>query len=272
MSSDSTAKTIGVTLAVTIVASVIVSSLVVILRPIQEVNKAIDKKRNVLIAIGIKVDKSKVEEEFKKITSQVVDITTGDQVEGAVPADFDMGKVLRDPSQVITLAKKDDIAGIAKITKQQVVYLVRSSSGELQNLILPIYGKGLWSTMYGFIALKKDLNTVEGLTFYQHGETPGLGGEVDNPKWKDKWPGKFIYSKEGEIKVQIIKGAVTDKTPEKEFKVDGLSGATLTTRGVSNLIRFWVGDNGYGKFIAQLKSGGKSTSKTEPETNEEAPK
>ena len=107
--------------------------------------------------------------------------------------------------------------------------------------------------MYGFVALGSDLNTIEGFAFYEHGETPGLGGEVDNPKWKALWNGKKAFGENGEVKIEVIKGRVTDSTPDASHKVDGLSGATITSRGVSGLLHYWLGENGYGPFLHRMK-------------------
>ena len=131
-------------------------------------------------------------------------------------------------------------------------------------MILPIYGKGLWSTLYGFIAVDADGQTIRGITFYEHGETPGLGGEVENPAWKALWPGKSAFSAE-EIKgssldhlptpiIQVAKGQVTSETVQAEHKVDGLSGATITSNGVTALVRYWLGPDGFGSYLHQLRS------------------
>ena len=134
-----------------------------------------------------------------------------------------------------------------------MVYLIEKD-GKYDKVILPVRGYGLWSTLYGFLALENDFNTVAGLGFYDHGETPGLGGEVDNPKWKAIWPGKEIYS-DGDVAIELVKGNVDSSTPNAENKVDALSGATLTSRGVSNLLRFWMGELGYKSFLSNLRSG-----------------
>src|SRR5690606_17188592 len=112
------------------------------------------------------------------------------------------------------------------------VYLVNDAQGQLERIILPVHGYGLWSTLYGFMALESDLNTVVGLGFAEHGETPGLGGEVDNPSWKAKWPGKKVY-KDGEVELGLIKGTVDPSSANADWQVDGLSGATLTSNEVS---------------------------------------
>ena len=114
-------------------------------------------------------------------------------------------------------------------------------------IILPIRGRGLWSTLWGYIALSKDANTIHGITFYQHRETPGLGGEVDNPRWKAQWRGKQAI-RDGEVVLQVMRwGQVTD--PSRQ--IDGLAGATITTAGVDRLVRFWLGDQGFGKYLAR---------------------
>ena len=125
---------------------------------------------------------------------------------------------------------------------------------EIRQLVLPVHGYGLWSTLYGFIALENDLNTIKGLRFYEQGETPGLGGEVDNPKWRQQWKGKRIFDDNGELKIQVIHGHVTHNDPEADYKVDGISGATLTSKGVSNLLRFWLGDRGFGPYLKKLRA------------------
>ncbi|MCK5551203.1 MAG: FMN-binding protein, partial [Hyphomicrobiaceae bacterium] len=116
-------------------------------------------------------------------------------------------------------------------------------------------GKGLWGTLYGFIALDADLNTVKGLTFYEHKETPGLGAEVDNRTWKDLWPERLVYGDnglDGEVMLRVIKGAVA-RRDEQPHDVDGLSGATLTSRGVSNLLQYWLGDDGFKPYFKKFK-------------------
>ena len=124
----------------------------------------------------------------------------------------------------------------------------------LDRIILPVHGYGLWSTLYGFIALQSDANTVAGIGFYEHGETPGLGGEVDNPRWKSQWPGKQVY-RDGEAAIALAKGGVDSSSPDAQWRVDGLSGATLTSRGVTNLVQFWLGENGFKPFLNKLKTG-----------------
>ena len=111
-------------------------------------------------------------------------------------------------------------------------------------IVLPIKGYGLWSTLYGFLALDKDAVTVRGITYYQHGETPGLGGEVDNPTWKAKWPGRKAYDESWAPALRVIKGQAGPPS-SSPHQVDGLSGATITSRGVNDMINFWLGESGF---------------------------
>ena len=108
-----------------------------------------------------------------------------------------------------------------------------------------------WGTLFGYISIENDFNTVAGLEFYSHKETPGLGAEVDNPKWISIWPGKRIYKNEV-VELTVLKGPVPSDASDRDYKVDGLSGATLTSRGVTNMISYWFGESGYSKLLAEL--------------------
>ncbi len=114
-------------------------------------------------------------------------------------------------------------------------------------------GYGLWGTLYGYMALKGDLDTIAGLGFYSQKETPGLGGEVDNPKWKAEWRGVKLYDEQGKVAVQLVKNRAPAGSPEAAYQVDALSGATLTTRGVQHLVQFWLGEHGFGPFLDNLR-------------------
>jgi Na+-transporting NADH:ubiquinone oxidoreductase subunit C len=255
---ESTAKTIGVTLGVCFVCSILVSSATVSLKPLQEKNKEIDKKKNVLIVAQLYDKNINIDEVYKKISAKVIDLTAGKIEKSINPETFDLQKTLKDVKLTVKLDHASDLAGLRVIAKYSAIFFMHENN-QIQKIILPIYGKGLWSTLYGFIALDKDCITVKGITFYEHGETPGLGGEVDNPRWKKIWENKKAFDEDSNLKLQVIKGVVNSGTKEAIFQIDGLSGATLTTRGVNNLVRFWLGDHGFGPFLKnlnlQLKSG-----------------
>jgi Na+-transporting NADH:ubiquinone oxidoreductase subunit C len=252
---DSIGKTITVTVLLCVVCSVIVSAAAVLLKPQQIANKELDRKSNILAAAGLMDSTKSVDELFQQITTKVVDLETGKFTDAVNAATFDARKASKDPAMSSALPREIDIASIKRQAKYQTVYLVEKE-GKLQTVILPVHGYGLWSTLYGFLALEGDLNTVVGLGFYSHAETPGLGGEVDNPLWKALWPGKHVYAEGSmEPKISLIKGKVDPASADATYQIDGLSGATLTSNGVTHLIKFWMGQNGYAPFLANLKAG-----------------
>lgn len=248
---DSVTKTVSVALILCIVCSVIVSTAAVLLKPAQVANKSKDFKRNILQAAGLYQSGKTVEEQFSQITTKLVDLDTGEYTDELDPAKYDQRKAGKDVSMSTALSDEEDTAKISRRENIAAVYLVESEQG-VDKIILPIKGYGLWSTLYGFLALEGDFNTVVGLGFYEHGETPGLGGEVDNPKWKSLWVGKEVYDAKGDVAIRVIKGQAPQGS---EHQVDGLSGATLTSKGVSNLVNFWLGNNGYKPFLENLKKG-----------------
>ncbi|MBU2984217.1 Na(+)-translocating NADH-quinone reductase subunit C [Saccharophagus degradans] len=252
---DSIKKTFIVAAVLCIVCSVIVSSASVMLKPMQSANKALDFKRNILMAAGMYDESKSVDDMFQQISVKVINLETGKFTDEVDASKYDQRKASKDPARSESLDKSTDIAGLGRIEKYSYVYIVEGANGDIEKLILPIRGYGLWSTLRGFVALKSDLNTVIGLGYYEHGETPGLGGEVDNPAWKAKWEGKKVYGSDNEVLLSVIKGSVSSDTPNAEHKVDGLSGATLTSDGVDNMIKFWLGENGFAPFLANLKSG-----------------
>lgn len=259
---ESTQKTILVAFLLCLVCSIVIAGSVVMLKPTQEINKALNLKANILAAAGLLPESGKsedIEAAFSKIEAKIVDLDTGAYVEPDVVGRkkalaYDQRKAAKNPKLSESLPAEDDIASIKRRVKYAKVYLVKKED-ELQTIILPISGYGLWSTLHGFVALEKDANTIVGLGFYEHAETPGLGGEVDNPRWKAFWPGKKLYDLEesDEPKIHLVKGSVDKSSKNAEYQVDGLAGATLTSRGVTNLIQFWVGENGFQQYLNRLR-------------------
>lgn len=253
-SHDSIRKIVTVAFSLCIVCSVVVSTAAVLLKPAQEANRDLDRKRNILQAAGMLEDGKTVEELFLGIEPRFVDLRTGLFTED-VPAGYNQQKASKNPQLSTNLDQKEDRAGIGRQAHYVEVYLVESQDdGGLDKIILPVHGYGLWSTLYGFVALEADADTIAGLGFYEHGETPGLGGEVDNPRWKAQWPGKKVY-RDGEAAIALAKGSVDPSSPDAQWRVDGLSGATLTSRGVTDLVQFWLGERGFKPFLTNLKTG-----------------
>ena len=251
MARETTGKTIAVAAALAIVCSVLVSTAAVGLRDMQDANKLIEKRKNILMAAGLYDPKVLVADSFEAFEPKVVDLATGAYVpESEVdPATYDQREAAGDPGRSVEIDGEQDVARIGSRAKYGLVYLVKKD-GKLDQVIVPIVGKGLWSTMYGFLALDSDCNTVRGVTFYEHAETAGLGGEVSNPRWNAKWVGKRIYDDKNDLEFRVIKGiAAADAIHD----VDGLSGATLTANGVTNLMRYWLGEQGFGPYLERMR-------------------
>ena len=253
MANESVTKTFTVALTLCIVCAVVVSSAAVFLRPAQEANKLLDLKTNILASAGLLQEGVDVETQFEKISVKLVDMQTGRYTNAIDVESYDQRKASSDPALSVALSASEDIAKIKRRANFAKVYIVENANG-LEKVILPIKGYGLWSTLYGFIALESDLQTVAGIGFYEHTETPGLGGEVDNPKWKASWIGKRAYD-DNALLIEVIKGKVDVSRDGAESQIDGLAGATLTTKGVDNLVQYWLGEQGFKPFIEYLKTG-----------------
>lgn len=254
MSNDSIQKVFLVAFSLCVVCAVLVSSAAVGLKPIQERNKSQEIKKNILIAAGLMKDGADVDKLFKKVEVKIVDLKTGEYTEAVDVKTFDQKKAAKDPAMNYNIPGDKDVAKIKQRSKYANVYLLREN-GAIKRIILPVHGKGLWSTMYGFLALDSSTNEIQRFAFYSHGETPGLGGEVDNPKWKDLWIGKQVFDKDFNVKVKVIKGNVNPDSADAKYQVDGLSGATLTCNGVTGVLHYWLSQDGFGKYLAKIRGG-----------------
>lgn len=238
------------------ICSVFVSGAAVALKDRQDENKVLDVRKKVLTVAGLmtageKLTPAEITSRFEgSIKASVVELKTGNLVGGMDAATYDQRAARANPE--LSRAAPTNDAKVQRLPLNALVYEVEKD-GELQSLIIPVEGKGLWSTLYGFLALDKDLQTIQGITFYEHGETPGLGGEVDNPRWKSLWPGRKAFGEDGKPKIAVKKG-LAGSVSEDPFNVDGLSGATLTSRGVTYLVRFWLSDEGFGPLIRKMRS------------------
>ena len=253
---------VGFAATICVVCSIFVSGSAVALKERQITNKILDRQKNVLSVadtVQFTPDKLKsmtgdeVDQAFTDgIRARIVNLETGEYVDDVAGMDstiYDQQRALRDPE--LSYEAPSNSAKVRRMPNHALVYQVVEND-QVTTLILPVEGKGLWSTLYGFIALDKDTTTVKGLTFYQHGETPGLGGEVDNPVWKAKWPGKKAFNAEGEVVINVAKSASRDEV----HQIDGLSGATLTSRGVTYLVQFWLGDEAFGPYLKNFRDNG----------------
>lgn len=234
--------------------SLMVAGAAVGLRPLQEENKELDRKKNILYAANLFDSSKSVQQLFADIDTRIVDLESGSFVSPDTISveQFDQLKAAMSEDLGESLPKDEDIVGIGRQEKYSLVYLV-NKDGQLSQLVLPIRGKGLWSTLYGYIAIKNDLTSINGISFYEHGETPGLGGEITNPRWQAGWQDKKIYN---EAKDEVIRVGGKMDQQDKVHHIDGLSGATLTTDGVDDIMTFWFGDSGFKPFLTRLKENG----------------
>ncbi|GAA5130329.1 Na(+)-translocating NADH-quinone reductase subunit C [Thalassotalea piscium] len=248
---ESFGKTVGFVFVVCLVCAALVSFSAVMLKDKQVANKLLDQQTKILEAAELLdvAGKDIVGTFNKLVEAKMIDLDSGEYIEGD-PLLFDERRNARDPAKSEKV--EDDIAGINRRSHTAVVYLVHNEAGKVQTVVLPIVGSGLWDLMYGYVGLEADLNTVRSVVYSDHKETPGLGAEVMNPKWKALWPGKKMFDEQGDVAIKVVKGGAKKGD---EHAVDALSGATLTSRGVEYTLHFWLGDEGYGPFIAKNRGG-----------------
>tara|TARA_Y100001954_G_scaffold217005_1_gene248775 strand:- start:283 stop:1056 length:774 start_codon:yes stop_codon:yes gene_type:complete len=251
---DSIIKTIAVAFSVCLVCSLVVSSSAVSLRDLQKENKLNDRRLKVLQVANIYDPSISISEQFSQLESKYIDFESGrifNEYQNFNIDEYDQIVATKDPNLSTSVPASEDIAIIKNRENVGKIYILRDDINKIEKLILPIRGYGLWGTLYGYIAVENDFNTVSGIEFYEHKETPGLGAEVDNPKWKSSWKGKKIYNN-NEVALEVIKGKVESSDTNGIYKIDGLSGATLTSRGVTNMVAYWFSDSGYANLFREL--------------------
>ena len=238
-------RTVGVVVAVCLVCSIVVSSAAVGLRSLQQTNAALDKKTNILTAAGLYemgMSKQDIQAKYdESVEQRFVELASGEFVDAPEPG-YDMYKAAKDTG--LSSKVEGSNVGFQRRADVASVYLVKDDAGNIERVILPVHGSGLWDLMYGFLALDRDGHTVKELIYYNQKETPGLGGEVQNPAWQAKWNGKQLYNN-GDVAIRVKKNVAADDM----YAVDALSGATLTSNGVENTVRYWVSDQAFGPFL-----------------------
>ena len=248
---DSIKNILMIGIGLCLVCAAVISIIAVGLKELQKNNAILDQQKKIVAAADLQGFYGSTEVAFDSIEEIIIDIEEG-LITNDSTEKYDLSKELRDPSRHKVLSSIEDIATIKKRENFSKIFL-EYREGQLNTVILPVRGYGLWGILYGYLAISSDLNTIVGLEFYEHKETPGLGAEVDNPKWKALWRGKKIYDENGEILIKVVKGKVDNSRDMSTYEVDGLSGATLTSNGVSNLLAYWLSDSGFKKFLNNLK-------------------
>ncbi|NQY81586.1 MAG: Na(+)-translocating NADH-quinone reductase subunit C [Alphaproteobacteria bacterium] len=249
MPNDCMPKIVLISVSLCVVCSFFVALSAISLKDLQMQNKLDEKRMNIMQVAQLQDKEGSLDQIFSKyIESRLVDIENGTFSDRFDPENFDVLASREDPGLSRTLTTAEDRAKIKVRENFAVVYLVKNDAGEYSNVIIPIRGYGLWSTLYGFMAVSiADGNTINGLQFYDQAETPGLGAEVDNPRWRGLWPGKKIYQ-DGTVKISVKKGNHNGNA----YAVDALSGASLTSNGVNNLVQFWTGPLGFQSLLQKL--------------------
>ncbi len=252
----STGYIVGFAVAVCLVCALFVAGSAVGLKDRQDANILLDRQKKVLTVAGVMKDGERLTREEiasafeSNIQQKVINLKTGELQPEIDSASFDQQATAKDPKT--SYPAPENASKVRRLPNDALVFDV-VQEGELKALILPIEGYGLWGTLYGYIALAPDARTIVGITFYSHKETPGLGGEVDNPRWKARWPGRLAFDDRGKPVIAVKKG-LAGSVEKDPYNVDGLSGATITSRGVTSLVRFWLGDNGFGPYLASYRA------------------
>ncbi len=262
MAEETTRHNFTVTAILAVICSLLVSLAAVGLSERQQRNRELDRKTKILQVTGVYDPEVPVDEAFATIEARLVDLDTGEYVpEGEIPADYDQRLALSSPELSAEVPNDEDIAGISRKEKYSWVYLVREGE-RVDQIVLPVRGRGLFSTLWAYVSLDADLDTVRGIIFYEHGETAGLGAQVEDPDWTALWPGKSVYDESGEVELTVIKGPVDPAGANADHQVDGLSGATITSKGVSKLVEYWFGENGFEPYLARLERQGPASADT----------
>jgi Na+-transporting NADH:ubiquinone oxidoreductase subunit C len=258
MQREGTLYTIIFTTLLCGICSVLVSGAAVGLKERQKANQVLDRQKKVLLVSGLvgakdRLAREEVQARFKEnITPKIVTLETGDYDDSVAIESFDQRKEASDPAS--SRPAPENNAGLKRVPNHALVYHLMKE-GAVDGIVLPVQGSGLWSMLYGYLSLDKDTTTVRGIIFYEHGETPGLGGEIENPRWTALWAGRKAFDEQWAPALKVIKGPAGP--PETDpHHIDGLSGATLTSKGVTNLVQFWLGDGGFGPYLEKLREQG----------------
>ena len=248
---DSISNTLIVAISVSFVCSLLVSGASVLLQPKQLENAERYRQAIILDVAGRYEPGVDVAALFANIEVRMVRLADGLYVDSIDARSFDATSAARDPDLGVLIPGELDLAQIRQRASFAPVYILRDN-GAIEQVILPIYGAGLWSTMYGYLAVSGDGATIRGIRFYEHGETPGLGDQIDEARWRAQWSGKQLYDEHGLPRIEVVRGSVQPGDDEIH-QVDGISGATLTGRGVTRLVRYWTGPHGFGPYLSRIQ-------------------
>lgn len=247
---DTVLGTMVFTVTLCLLCSFMLTGTAELLKERKLAKKRDELKRYVLVAADVDLGGNDFRTIFEKsVTPMLVELDTGVISTDDNVMNFDDRMAAINPE---TSSKpKKDTAKIKSRADQVRVFKVFDDNGKLTSMVVPIYGKGLWSMIYGFVAVKPDMNTIVNVVIYEHGETPGIGDFLNDPEWTAKFQGKQLFDENGKVALKIVKGGAKEGDIHG---VDAVSGATMTGRGVQRSIKFWFGNEGFQTFFNKLKA------------------
>ena len=248
---DTVVGTMVFTFILCLLCSFMITGTAELLKERKLAKKRDELQRYVLMAADIDMSGDKDFREIfaQSVTPMLVELDTGKVTTDGNLMDFDDRMAAINPET--SIKPKKDTARIKSRANQVRAFKVVDDQGELLSMVMPVYGKGLWSMIYGFVAVKSDLNTIENVVFYEHGETPGIGDFLNDPEWTDKFRNKQLYDDKGKVAIKVVKGGAKEGDVHG---IDAISGATMTGRGVQRSIQFWFGNEGFETFFNKLKA------------------
>ena len=257
MNNDSPQKALLVVFLVALVCSVLVSLAAITLKPKQLRNQLVERSRNIisltgLVPVGATLSDDQILAAIEQLDIRVVDVDTGEFDASIDPAEFDARAAVNNPDLSVAIPPTDDAAKLGRRARHAVVYLVWDDD-ELSRVILPIHGQGMWSTLYGYLALEADLNTIAAVSFYEQTETAGIGDLIQRPDWLAQWEGRQLFDSQGNFRFRVAAGVVEEGSAAARHQVDALTGATVTADAVTQLVAYWFGSNGYANFLGELQ-------------------
>jgi Na+-transporting NADH:ubiquinone oxidoreductase subunit C len=234
---------------VALFCSFMVSTAVYWLRPMQLAYADIERNRAILVAGNLaphdaELNDRDVVARFVALETRIFDRQTGLFTTAIDAVSYDYRAAATDPAMSTAVAAELDIAGIGTQARYLPVYSILDD--ETRRVIVPIYGRGMWSTIYGYVSVAAEGLTIAGIAFYEHGETPGIGDRIQNPDWLAQWRGKRIYANDATVQLFF---AAEDSSGPPEFRIDAITGATATVSAVERILRFWLGPQAYGPAL-----------------------
>jgi Na+-transporting NADH:ubiquinone oxidoreductase subunit C len=249
---DSTTRALAVAIAVAFICGLLVSVVAVSLRPIHKANIEAERIAQLELVLAALSDIGRAQS-IESLEARVVELATGRFDDSLDPVTFDADLAASRAASSAAIPADLDLAGLKRRALHAPVYLVRSDSGRVDLIILPLSGRGYQSTLRAWLVLDGDTQTVRALKFYQHGETPGVGARIEEPEWEAQWRDLRAYDDAGVLRIGVRSQAAGAYNEDAEYQVDGISGATRTTQGVDGMLRFWLGEFGFAKFLQRIR-------------------